>query len=278
MTTFSEHDLKTKFWFPRNDGREIPTNRNSRVAGLYNGSERLWDVVVGIINLNPTSGALTSINLAADSGASQSVTDTETVTYTGGTSIQTVISGTREIIINWSAMIDDLEDVDTKTTPPSMGDVLVYNGTNWIPGSPMLQRNFSSFLKQGNQLIVTGDSIFWAQQLSDGITYDNVTNQITIPADTGKYMIQGHVGIDFTTSTGFAEIRPITVSGTLTNSQRARALPITSTSNESPSNTFVGFVDTALGNAYTFTVNATNVSGTATVQANNTHMTITRID
>ena len=53
MTKFSEEHLRTKWWIPKNDGREVPTNRNSRTAGMPNGSLRLWDFVECYLALNP---------------------------------------------------------------------------------------------------------------------------------------------------------------------------------------------------------------------------------
>jgi hypothetical protein len=32
--------------------------------------------------------------------------------------------------------IDDLTDVDTSTTPPAVGDTMVWDGTNWVPSDP----------------------------------------------------------------------------------------------------------------------------------------------
>ena len=31
------------------------------------------------------------------------------------------------------APVGDLSDVDTTTTPPTVGDVLTWDGTNWVP-------------------------------------------------------------------------------------------------------------------------------------------------
>lgn len=45
-----------------------------------------------------------------------------------------------DITIDLDASIDDLNDVDTTSTPPVAGDALVFDGTDWVPGMPVLEQ------------------------------------------------------------------------------------------------------------------------------------------
>lgn len=40
--------------------------------------------------------------------------------------------------------INDLRDVDTKTVSPSLNNTLIWNGTNWVPGSVTVSRDRKS--------------------------------------------------------------------------------------------------------------------------------------
>jgi len=42
------------------------------------------------------------------------------------------------VVIDLAARLDDLLDVDTTTNPPVVGDGLVFDGTDWVPGFPQL--------------------------------------------------------------------------------------------------------------------------------------------
>ena len=46
-------------------------------------------------------------------------------------------AGAVQVIGGDQLSIDDLTDVDTITTPPSNGDGLIWDGTNWVPGTPV---------------------------------------------------------------------------------------------------------------------------------------------
>lgn len=85
---------------------------------------------------------------AIDAGSSKI-----TVAYNGA-------NGTVEIdAANQSA--DDLTDVDTTTTAPTIGDVLAWNGSNWVPQD---KSEMPQYIKQvdfdlGNNFIYQGEAV-----------------------------------------------------------------------------------------------------------------------
>ena len=56
----------------------------------------------------------------------------QTVTA-GGASDVRITAWFRIVTTQQIGLINDLLDVDTQTTPPGIGDVLTYDGTNWVP-------------------------------------------------------------------------------------------------------------------------------------------------
>jgi len=83
----------------------------------------------GITNAKLTNSTVT---MAADSGVADPVSLGETLTFTGGTNIDTVV-GANTLTFNWTAAIDDLSDVDTTTAAPAADNVLMWDGSNWVP-------------------------------------------------------------------------------------------------------------------------------------------------
>lgn len=93
--------------------------------------------------------------------------------------------------------IDDLTDVDTSTTPPTTGQVLEWNGTNWVP---------STQAAGGVTSIIAGS----------GISVDQATGDVTITAtggggggSTGSRLSEGQ-----TASSGAATFTGLGHSGT----------------------------------------------------------------
>jgi hypothetical protein len=70
--------------------------------------------------------------------------------------------------------IDDLTDVDTSSTPPVLNQALVWNGSNWVPGTP----SSSSIIIEDNETLVSSDP----SQTID--TFDKTLYR------TAKYLIQ----------------------------------------------------------------------------------------
>ncbi len=85
----------------------------------YNGSN--W------VNATLTPSAFT---LAATSGTNQTITAGDTLTVAAGTGISTTASATDTVTIALNATLDNLSDVII--TSPSNGQVVKYNGTNWV--------------------------------------------------------------------------------------------------------------------------------------------------
>jgi hypothetical protein len=70
--------------------------------------------------------------------------------------------------------IDDLTDVDTSSTPPVLNQALVWNGSNWVPGTP----SSSSIIIEDTETLVSSDP----SQTID--TFDKTLYR------TAKYLIQ----------------------------------------------------------------------------------------
>lgn len=73
----------------------------------------------------PTLGELTDVDLTGISDGDIIYWDDASQTW-----LPTAPGGAGSIDI------DDLTDVDTTSTPPSVGDTLVWDGTNWVPQAP----------------------------------------------------------------------------------------------------------------------------------------------
>jgi plastocyanin len=71
----------------------------------------------------------------SDNGQSSASNTTDTFQFQGGTKISTSIIGDVLRIDYDGSAIGDLTDVDTDTTAPTNGDVLTYNGSEWVPGT-----------------------------------------------------------------------------------------------------------------------------------------------
>lgn len=136
---------------------QVITNGNTLEINGANGFS-FNGVATDIIQLVPPTGAVTgqvltwnngtstwaaqtpatTFIVAGDAGPSQTITiGTDTLTVIGGTNISTVMSATDNLTINMDPFsIDFLNDVDTTTTPPGVGDYLAWNGTNFVPTAP----------------------------------------------------------------------------------------------------------------------------------------------
>jgi len=75
-------------------------------------------------------GTMNTWLIAGDTGSPEIVADGETATIAGGTNISTVVSPTRTLTVNWSAVLNDLTDVNT--TSLTVNDVLTWNGSQWV--------------------------------------------------------------------------------------------------------------------------------------------------
>jgi len=98
-------------------------------------STSLVKVDVGTLLASAGAGSFNDFTIAADSGTSETVADGQTVTFTGGTGIDTVVSSPDTLtfnvdntVITTSSSISDLSDVDA--TSPQNEQVLQYNATS----------------------------------------------------------------------------------------------------------------------------------------------------
>lgn len=90
----------------------------------------------GNLYWSTSSGGMTSFTVFGDSGSIETITNGNTLLIkgsnnpvTGAPNITTVSSATDKVTINWSATLNDLSDV---TAPPTLGDMLYWNGTAWV--------------------------------------------------------------------------------------------------------------------------------------------------
>ena len=61
-----------------------------------------------------------------------------------------------------AASIDDLSDVDTSTSAPSNGEVLKWDGTNWVPGTDDTVQNLEDLSDVTISSIADGEVIHWS--------------------------------------------------------------------------------------------------------------------
>ena len=131
----------------RNIFTTVSGDTGSTTANVLNdtltisGGDNITTAVVGdILTINGSSGGLTQNvfdTITADEGSTTAASINDTLSIVGGTNIATAIATDTDIVtINMSAFsINFLSDVDTVSSPPSTGQVLKWNGSNWAPGA-----------------------------------------------------------------------------------------------------------------------------------------------
>lgn len=111
-----------------------------------------------------------------------------------------------------AASLDDLTDVDTTTTAPAAGDLLEYDGTNWVPRPSIGARVYNDAAISIPTTTITALT-FNSERYDDALFHDTSANtsRLTAPLD-GRYSIG--CSIRFAdNSTGQRVVR-ITVNGT----------------------------------------------------------------
>lgn len=103
-----------------------------------------WDGVAWtIVSSSGGGGAVGSGGIGTINADSGTITDETTITIAGGTDIETSIDGTTLTVAyngagggggGGASSLGELSDVDLDSTPPTSGDVIKYNGTEWVPG------------------------------------------------------------------------------------------------------------------------------------------------
>lgn len=126
------------------------------------------------------------------------------------------------------SVIGDLGDVDTTTDTPIVGDVLKWDGSNWVPAEDLAESggapgsvSFSgaSVYRITSDQSISADTVtaveFNGEEYDTDTYHDNSTNpsRLTAPSD-GKYHISGSISMLGLTGTG-TQIRAA-VDGTLT--------------------------------------------------------------
>jgi len=172
-------------------------------------------------NIFSTISTDTGANVVADAS-------TDTLTIAGGVNIQSVGDAALDkITLDMTAFsIDFLSDVDTATTAPTAGQVLKWNGSNWVPGVDSTTGgagtdadtldgfdssyflNYNNLSNKPSLLQLTALSVGSAATASGNgaIAYDNTTGVFTFtPPDLTSY-ITGVAWNDITS-------KPTTITG-----------------------------------------------------------------
>jgi hypothetical protein len=93
---------------------------------------------------------------------------------------------------NWVNIIDNidsLQDVDTTSAPPTVGQILVWNGTNWVPSSTTPQ-NLSIVSVSTTYTAVLANDLILGDATSAGFTI----TIFTAVGNTGKQITVNNVG------------------------------------------------------------------------------------
>lgn len=100
-------------------------------TGAGVGDYLAWDGT----NYVPTTpgGGFTSWTLAGDLGPNQTIGDSNVVTFIGGNGISTTASNTDNLTINYDGNLNNNSDVNI--VAPAAGQILYFDGTDWINDS-----------------------------------------------------------------------------------------------------------------------------------------------
>ena len=103
-------------------------------SGASDGQTLIYDATSGQWTPSTITGTFTNISLNGDSGTTQTLSSGDTLSILGGTGITTTASATDTITIDWSAALNDISDIDLAGL--SSGDILQWDGVNWVPLTP----------------------------------------------------------------------------------------------------------------------------------------------
>ena len=178
------------------------------------------------IVVDSTRGALTITDNATPIAASlfEVLSNNQLVNYFSVSATSTIISGlsypvsdsaARDVIVTdgngtlslSTLNIDDLGDVDTTTITPSIGDTLMWNGTQWEPATPLdaFQR---AVVSSSTYTILDTDTFI-------GVQY-TTTGAVTLTLPLGSSISNGRI-ISIKDEGGLASINNITVNRSSTD-------------------------------------------------------------
>lgn len=227
------------------------------IQGGANITTSVTDKILTISSSGTTQNLFATIN--SDDGNTTADAITDTLNILGGTNISTTIAtDTDNLTINMDPFsINFLSDVDTTSNPPTTGQVLKWNGTNWTPGADIASGgsgldadtldgfdsayflNYNNFINTPAVATLSSFSIGNEPAASGNgaITYDNTTGVFRYtPPDLSSYL----------TSVAFSDItsKPTTLAGYgITDAALSSALPTSLTD--------LSIVDGALGQVLT---------------------------
>jgi hypothetical protein len=138
------------------------------------GQALLWSAALGAWTVGTVSGggggaAATTFVALTDTPANYASAGSKYVKVNSGATGLEFVSGIQSSDLS-AISINSLSDVDTATAAPSVGQVLKWNGTNWVPAADATSGGAGT-----NADTLDGfDSTYY-------LNYNNLTNQPTIP-------------------------------------------------------------------------------------------------
>ena len=174
------------------------------VSGVPTASWATWNGSAWKVDTN--QGTATAVTAATTPPATPSLGDrwynTDTVTVSGvpAASWATWDGSAWKVDTNTGVggplAIDDLTDVDTTTTAPTVGDRLTWDGTNWVP-SGILMSTAQAVTVTSTKSVASNAAVFTKfdgamTEVRDDLGVTPSAGDLTVPAD-GWYMISGYV-------------------------------------------------------------------------------------
>lgn len=156
-----------------------------------------------VIAYNAVSGNWEPVDQSGSSYTDPLTTDGDIVIRNGGVTTRLGIGASGQVLTvtggipSWenaaggATSIDDLTDVDTSTAPPTTGQLLEWDGSNWVP---------ATLAAGGVTSIIAGT----------GISVDQATGDVTITATSGG---GGGSGATRTSDSGTASSGELTLTG-----------------------------------------------------------------
>ena len=172
---------------PAGASATVQSNLNTHIADTAN-PHAVTKAQVGLSNVDNTSDLNKPISTATQTALNAKVTSNATIT--GATNTKITYDSKGLVTAGSAANLDDLGDVIITT--PSLGDVVKYNGSNWVNGSITTQTSAGS-----------GVDYFLTATLDSGTGYDfmskspdsaaEVDESIIITSGSGHTLFESYV-------------------------------------------------------------------------------------